>query len=90
MERNAPVPDINVELKLGQYKHLYMVTDLALCLMYDFPKEGRGEAYTTALMACLAFLEGSGDDTVADVRAAFVDAAHEVEMFVLPDDGPDF
>jgi hypothetical protein len=70
-------------------KTLTTVSELAQSLMYDFPKEGRGEAYQTALMTCLDVLEG-GDSTAEEARASFIDAAHEVELMVLPEDGPDF
>ena len=90
MPFDPPVPHIQIEFPGSKPRTLLTVTDLAQCLMYDFPGEGRANAYKTALMACLACLERSGDDSIEEVRAAFVDAAHEVDLFVLPDDGPDY
>jgi hypothetical protein len=85
MGNNPPVRHIQIE-SAGHFKTLYKVGDLAQCLIYDFPGEGRGTAYGAALNACLECMEG-GANSAEDARSAFVDAAHEVDLFVLPDDG---
>jgi hypothetical protein len=59
-------------------------------LIRDFPKDGRGDAYLTALMVSHQVMIGSEDDTAEDARAAFVAAAHEVGLTIIPDDGPHF
>jgi hypothetical protein len=89
MSRDRSVSEILLALeKTKQNRTLSSVADLAQCLMYDFPREGRGEDYKVALAVCFSCLEG-GDSSAEDARAAFVAAAHEVDLMVLPDDGPD-
>lgn len=86
---NPSIEEIRAEvLGIGQYKVLTSVKDLAEALMYDFPEEGRGEDYQTALMACLDCMS-DGDTYPAEAREAFVAAAREVNVMVLPDDAPD-
>lgn len=85
---NPSIEEIRAELfGIGQYKVLTTVKDLAAALMYDFPEEGRGEDYQTALMACLDCMS-EGDTYPAEAREAFVAAARECEVSVLPDDAP--
>jgi hypothetical protein len=72
---------------IGGYRNLVNVENLADCLLNRFPVEGRGKAYQTALTICLEVMEG-GKSTAADARAAFVAAAREVSVTVLPDDAP--
>jgi hypothetical protein len=71
--------------EIGGYRNLVNIENLADCLLYRFPEAGRGEAYRTALAVCLEVMEG-GKSTAADARAAFVAAAREVGVTVLPDD----
>jgi hypothetical protein len=67
---------------------LRSVADLAQSLIYDFPRKGRGDEYKNALKVWFACLEG-GDGSAEDARAAFAAGAHEADLLVLPDDGPD-
>lgn len=85
---NPAIVEIQAELfGIGQYKTLTTVKDLAEALLHHFPEEGRGEEYQTALMACLDCMS-EGDTYPAEVREAFVAAARECDVLVLPDDAP--
>ena len=70
----------------GGFDKLETVTDLARCLLNEWPGDVLGEAYVTALMVCSAVLENGLDDRPEDARTAFVDAAHEALLSVSPDD----
>ena len=52
----------------------------AQMLLFEWPEEGRGPAYRSALRTCLAALEGKA--TTAIARATFIAAAEEVGIFV--------
>jgi hypothetical protein len=85
---NPLIEPIQAEIYgIGGYKNLFRVKDLAEVLLYNFPKEGRGEEYNTALMACLDCMS-DGDTLPSEAREAFVAAAHECGVSVLPDDAP--
>lgn len=85
---NPEIEPVHAEIHgVGQYKTLLRVGDLAEALLNFFPEEGRGEDYETALMACLDCMEG-GDTFPSEVREAFVAAARECGITVLPDDAP--
>jgi hypothetical protein len=89
MTRNIPVAELQISLpSTREQRNLHTVAELAQCLLYDFPGKNRGAEYMTALMVCLECLEG-GESSPEDARSAFVLAAHEVDLLVLPDDGPD-
>lgn len=75
-----------IQLDWDNFEILMRVSDLADCLMHRWPIEGRGEDYLTALMVCHEVLRGSEDDTAEQARSAFVAAAHEVGLSVIPDD----
>lgn len=70
----------------GSFETFTTVTGLARCLLDQWPDEGQGEAYITALMVCDAVLAGSDEDEPKEARAAFVEAAHEAGLSVFPDD----
>lgn len=70
----------------GDFRTLENVTDLARCLLDDWPGSSGAQAYVTALMVCSAVLENGLDDRPEDARVAFVDAAHEASLSVSPDD----
>ncbi|WLR90950.1 DUF982 domain-containing protein [Shinella zoogloeoides] len=56
---NPEIESIHAEIHgVGRYKTLLRVGDLAEALLLHFPEEGRGEAYETALMACLDCMGG--------------------------------
>lgn len=78
-----------VTINWGDFKTLETVTDLARCLLNEWPASGDGQAYVTALMVCSAVLENGLDDWPEDARAAFVEAAHEAHLSVSPDDDPE-
>lgn len=80
-----PIEPITIEW--GSFETIATVTGLARCLLDQWPAEGQGEAYVTALMVCDAVLAGSDEDNPDDARAAFVEAAHEAGLTVYPDDG---
>ncbi len=73
-------------IEWGSFETINTVTGLARCLLDQWPAEGQREAYVTALMVCDAVLAGSDEDQPADARAAFIEAAHEASLTVLPDD----
>lgn len=73
-------------IEWGSFETITTVTGLARCLLDQWPTEGQGEAYVTALMVCDAVLAGSDEDSPDDARSAFVEAAHEAGLTVLPDD----
>ncbi|MGP4686189.1 DUF982 domain-containing protein [Agrobacterium pusense] len=70
----------------GDFATLETVTDLAQCLLENWPGNTTTDAYVTALMVCSAVLENGLDDRPEDARAAFIDAAHEALLSVSPDD----
>ncbi|MEH3108962.1 MAG: DUF982 domain-containing protein [Agrobacterium cavarae] len=73
-------------IEWGSFETFTTVTGLARCLLDQWPADGLGEAYVTALMVCDAVLAGSDEDEPGDARAAFVEAAHEAGLTVSPDD----
>ncbi|MEH3125584.1 DUF982 domain-containing protein [Agrobacterium cavarae] len=73
-------------IEWGSFETATTVTGLARCLLDHWPGEGQSEAYVTALMVCDAVLTGSDEDNADDARAAFVEAAHEAGLTILPDD----
>lgn len=75
-----------VTINWGDFDTLETVTDLARCLLDNWPGTSDAQAYVTALMVCSAVLENGLDDRPEDARAAFVDAAHEALLSVSPDD----
>lgn len=70
----------------GDFATLNTVTELARCLLENWPGDTTADAYATALMVCSAVLENGLDDRPEDARAAFIDAAHEALLSVSPDD----
>lgn len=70
----------------GDFATLESVTELARCLLENWPGRADSEAYVTALMVCSAVLENGVDDRPEDARAAFVEACHEAGLSVSPDD----
>jgi adenosine/AMP kinase len=83
----VPIKPIQAEVDgIGRYRSAYTVSDLALMLMNKWPPQAKGLAFHRALATCLEALEGQPDAEQA--REAFVDAAHEAGISVLPDDAP--
>ncbi len=86
--KDQPIEPLMTEW--GCFKTLKTVSDLARCLLDEWPADGRGDTYVTALMVCDVVLTGSDEDTPEDARLAFVEAAREAGLSVLSDDGPDW
>ena len=78
-----------ITVNWGDFETYETVTDLARCLLNNWPASSDGQAYVTALMVCSAVLENGLDDRPEDARAAFVEAAHEALLWVSPDDDID-
>lgn len=84
LEPIHPIEPLTIEW--GSFETISTVRGLARCLLDQWPADGQGEAYVTALMVCDAVLTGAEDDEASDARAAFVDAAHEAGLLVCLDD----
>ena len=65
---------------IGRMRNINSVAAAAQMLLFEWPEEGRGPAYRSALRTCLAALEGKA--TTATARATFIAAAEEVRIFV--------
>ncbi len=86
---NADLPvfikPMHVELDgTGRYRKAETVDQLAGMLLSEKWHHRNGTKYHSALMRSIEALEFYTDAETA--RAAFVDAAHEAGMHVLPDD----
>lgn len=68
---------------IGGYRVLNTVSDLADCLLDCWPAT-EGDAFVAAMHACHESLEGRGDANEA--REAFIIAARDAGVSVLPDD----
>ncbi|MBB3316788.1 hypothetical protein FHT77_002669 [Rhizobium sp. BK181] len=75
--------DVEIEGN-GRYRHADTVADLAAMLLSSKWPKSR-PSFHSALMASLEAMEFYTD--AATARAAFVIAAHEAGLRVLPDDG---
>jgi hypothetical protein len=69
---------------VGQYRHAETVQDLAVMLLAGKWPEGKGKKFHAALWRSMEAIEWYVDADTA--RQAFVEAAHEAGMHVLPDD----
>ena len=67
----------------GLYRVVGSVREAAECLLWSWPREGRGKRYTIAIQECRACLEGQ--TTMHAARWAFIGAAREVGIFVSED-----
>ena len=65
---------------IGRMRNINSVAAAAQMLLFEWPEEGRGPAYRSALRTCLAALEGKV--TTAIARNTFIAAAEEVGIFV--------
>ncbi|SEH87471.1 Protein of unknown function [Rhizobium tibeticum] len=85
-------PDLPVFIKpleveidgIDQYRHAETAQDLAAMLLGGKWPKSAGGKFHTALWRSMEAIEWYVDADTA--RAAFVEAAHEVGMHVLPDD----
>lgn len=87
MDTNLPVfiNPMQVEIDgMGRYRKAETVQDLAGMLLSEQWHHKHGSKFHGALMLSIEALEFYVDAKAA--RAAFVDAAHEAGMHVLPDD----
>ena len=86
MEIDLPVfikpPEVEIDGH-EKYGHAETVQDLARMLLSKWPGS-EGEKFHSALMRSIEAMEWYVD--AATARSAFVDAAHEAGMHVLPDD----
>ncbi|WFR97501.1 DUF982 domain-containing protein [Rhizobium tumorigenes] len=57
-----------VQIAWGGFRTLASVTDIAECLVREWPGPTDGNAYVTALMICDAVLSGGEDDTPEHAR----------------------
>lgn len=82
----VPIKEISVEIHgIGGYRNVHTVADLAGILMSDqWPKKAGSTAFQHALARCLTALENQGGGNLA--RSAFVAAARDAGITVLPDD----
>jgi hypothetical protein len=82
----VPIKEISVEIHgIGGYRNVHTVADLASILISDrWPKKAGNTAFRHALAQCLSALENQGGRNRA--RKAFVEAARDVGITVLPDD----
>ncbi|CAN7652344.1 DUF982 domain-containing protein [Rhizobium sp. LjRoot258] len=69
---------------VGQYRHAETVQDLAAMLLGGKWPKGKGKKLHAALWRSMEAIEWYVDADTA--RQAFVEAAHEAGMHVLPDD----
>lgn len=83
-----PIREISVGLKRGRARVINSVVALAEVLLTQWPVTD-GEAYQEALRVCLDVLENPARPA-EDARAAFVAAARDAGVTVLPDDRDDF
>ena len=83
-----PIKEIKAELSRARYTVLKTVLDLGEALLFEWPVE-EGDAYYEALQVCVEVLTNP-DRPSGDARAAFVAAAREAGVSVLPDDQDDF
>ena len=87
MDGEIPVFIIPMDVEIegnGRYRHADTVADLAAMLLSSKWPKSR-PSFHRALMASLEALEFYTD--AATARSAFVMAAHEAGLRVLPDDG---
>ncbi|MCS0459955.1 DUF982 domain-containing protein [Rhizobium favelukesii] len=86
MDLDIPVFIKPLEVEIdghGKYRHAETVQDLARMLLSKWPGS-EGEKFHSALMRSIEAMEWYV--AAATARSAFVDAAHEAGMHVLPDD----
>ena len=82
-ELSVPIKPVQAEVHgAGRYRRARTVSDLASMLMSDWPAQAKGDAFRHALVACLEAQDA------ARARKAFIEAAHEAGISVLPDDAP--
>jgi hypothetical protein len=81
---NKQIRQIKAEVHaIGGYRILNTVSDLADCLLDRWPVT-EGGAFVAAMQACHESLEGRGDAN--DAREAFITAARDAGVSVLPND----
>jgi hypothetical protein len=84
---SVPIKPIKAEVHgLGRYRDAHTVSDLASMLLVEWPVQAKGDAFRHALVVCFDALEARSG--AGRARKAFVAAAHEAGISVLPDDAP--
>lgn len=68
--------------RIGHYRTIASTAEAARALLEDWPIHA-GKALAEARKTCLAVLEGKKEPAAA--REAFLRAAEEAEVFILPD-----
>jgi hypothetical protein len=83
---SVPIRSISVAIYgIGKFKVVQSVADLAGLLLSDqWPEETKGNSWRRALAECLSSLETLTGGPRA--RKAFVTAAREAKIAVMPDD----
>jgi len=76
--------DVEFEGNTGRYRHADTVGDLAAMLLSHQWSWSNAPSFHRALMTSMESLEFYVE--AADARAAFVVAAHELRLRILPDD----
>ena len=83
----VPIKPIRAEVHdIGRYRSAHTVSDLASMLLVEWPAQAKGDAFRHALAVCFDALETQSG--AGRARKAFVAAAHEAGISVLPDDAP--
>ena len=83
----VPIKKISVQIEGHGYRDIHTVSGLTGFLMSDrWPKKAGNTAFQHALAQCLTALENQGGGNRA--RKAFVEAARDAGITVLPDDRP--
>jgi hypothetical protein len=84
---SVPIKPIKAQVHdLGRYRNADTVSDLASMLLVEWPVQAKGDAFRHALAVCFDAMETQSGASRA--RKAFVAAAHEAGISVLPDDAP--
>jgi hypothetical protein len=81
----SPAVVIEFGSRVGTHYRIASVRHAAQCLVSGWPEKRRGKAYSAALNACLAALEGTSDAESA--RLAFIAAAREVGIYAREGSG---
>ncbi len=82
----VPIKQVSVQIHgIGGYRNVHTVADLATILMSErWPKKAGSTTFQRALAQCLTALENQKGGDLA--RKAFVDAARDAGITVMPDD----
>lgn len=79
-----------IRMEWGSFQELSSVSELAECLVREWPGSTDGDAYVTAIMVCDAVLSGGEDDAPEHARDAFIEATREAGFMIDEIDAPDW